>query len=55
MTVTVNAKSPAVEGVPEITPAVLRATPAGKDPVALKELEPAPPLDEIVRLVNAVL
>ena len=55
VTVTVNAKFPAAEGVPEITPAELSDKPAGSDPVAVKELVPAPPLEEIVKLVNAVL
>jgi hypothetical protein len=54
VTVTVNEKLPAIEGVPEITPALLRVTPVGNDPVAVKTLVPAPPLAEMVRL-NAVL
>ena len=53
--VTVNEKSPAVDGVPEITPAVLRVTPAGKEPVAVKVLLPAPPVAEIVKVLNAML
>jgi hypothetical protein len=47
--VTVRSKSPAVEGVPEITPPELIVTPAGKEPVAAKVLLPDPPLAETVR------
>ena len=47
VTVTVNEKLPAVDGVPEITPP-LNVTPVGNDPVTAKEFEPAPPLAEIV-------
>ena len=53
--VTVSEKSPAVEGVPDITPAELRLTPAGKEPVAVKVLLPAPPVAEIVKVLNTVL
>jgi hypothetical protein len=55
VTVTVNEKSPAIDGVPEITPAELSDIPVGNEPVAENEFVPAPPLDEIVKLVNAVL
>ena len=55
VTVTVKEKSPAIDGVPEITPAELRFSPVGNVPVAEKVLLPAPPLEEIVKLVNAVL
>jgi hypothetical protein len=54
VTVTDKEKLPAVDGVPEITPALLRVTPVGNDPVAVKTLVPAPPLAEIVKL-NAEL
>ena len=47
--VTVKSKSPAVDGVPEITPAELIVTPAGKEPVAAKVFDPEPPLAETVR------
>jgi hypothetical protein len=55
VTVTVNEKLPAIDGVPERTPAELSDTPVGNDPVAENELVPAPPLETIVKLVNAVL
>ena len=55
VTVTVKEKSPAIDGVPEITPAELRVTPVGNDPEGAKVFVPAPPLAEIVKLVNAVL
>ena len=53
--VTVNEKSPAVVGFPDITPAVLKAKPAGNEPVAVKVLVPAPPLAEIVSVLNTAL
>jgi hypothetical protein len=53
--VTVNEKSPAVEGVPEITPAALKVKPAGNEPVAVKVLVPAPPLAEMVSVLNTAL
>ena len=53
--VTVNEKSPAIVGVPVITPAVLRARPAGNEPVAANVLLPAPPLAEIVKVLNTEL
>jgi hypothetical protein len=41
--VTVKSKSPAVVGVPEITPPELIVTPAGKEPVAANVFVPEPP------------
>jgi hypothetical protein len=46
--VTVRSKSPAVVGVPDITPLELIDTPAGSEPVAAKDLVPEPPVAEIV-------
>jgi hypothetical protein len=52
--VTVKSKSPAVVGVPEITPPELIVTPAGKEPVAANVLLPAPPVAAMVK-ENGVL
>jgi hypothetical protein len=52
--VTVKSKSPAIEGVPEITPPELIVTPVGNEPVAVKVLAPEPPLAVTVN-ENAVL
>jgi hypothetical protein len=46
LAVTVKLEAPAVVGVPEIAPEVLRINPAGKLPVVtLQAMVPAPPVD----------